>query len=262
MRITYSDYILQGNDVLENIKVLKAQGCRSVELLMDGACWDDEKGWERFVPDILREGVEVSLHPPSCDTNLTSEMKTLREASFRLYLDTIHLAGRLGARSVVIHPGFCYSPDFDKGRAKAAAREYLARFVEAAAPLGIRLLVENVGFGHASLYTMEEYSHLLDGFGPVAGYLIDIGHAHINHWDIPALIAGIRGRIYGFHIHDNDRSADKHLEIGNGTVAWEGIFQAMKTVPEDCDFILEYSPRVAVSKLAEGEKLLRERLEG
>lgn len=258
MTITYSDYILQGNHALKNIQRLRAIGADRVELLMDGTCWDDGEHWETLAPQLIDTGMSLTLHPPSCDTNLTAEMETLREASFHLYADAIHLAAKIGAFSVVIHPGFTYSPHFDKTRAQTQARIYLEKFVSLAKPLGIRLLVENVGFGHASLYTQEEYCRLLDGIDPIAGYLIDTGHAHINHWDIPGLIRQVAPRLYGMHIHDNAQRRDSHLHIGQGTIPWAQVFEAMRTVRQDCDFILEYSPDATLEQLIQARALLEE----
>lgn len=257
MLITYSDYILQGNHILDNLKKLKALGATSVEMLMDGTCWDDnDDGWDKLVPELIKSGIRLSIHPPSCDTNLTAEMKALRDASFKLYENAILLAHKINAASVVIHPGFTYSYKFDKERAKHNARKALLKLVENGKRLNVRLLVENVGFGHGSLYTQDEYTHLLDDIDPIAGYLIDTGHAHINGWDIPKLINDIAPRLYGFHLHDNSREYDAHLAIGNGTINWEPIFSAMKQLKTECDYIFEYSPKAQLEELNRGREIL------
>lgn len=255
MHITYSDYILQGRHVLDNLRTLQELGATSVELLMDGTCWDDgDDGWNKLVPALKAFGLRLTVHPPSCDTNMTAEMQTLRESAFTLYRKSIEFADSIGGQSVVIHPGFCYSPEFDKNRAKNEAKAYIRLLAKTAQRYGICLLVENVGFGHASLYTQEEYSHVLDDIDPIAGYLIDTGHAHINHWNIPQMITDIAPRLYGFHLHDNDQKRDAHLAIGNGTIDWPPIFEGMKTVRSDCDYILEYSPRAKLEELYTGRK--------
>ena len=261
MHFTYSDYILQGNHVLDNLSRLKELGASSVEMLMDGTCWDDaDSTWDHLAPQLAQCGLRLTIHPPSCDTNLTAEMETLRDASFSLYERAIYLAQQVGAESVVIHPGFTYSYRFDKNRAKAHAKEAIQLLSKVAKERNIRLLVENVGFGYASLYTQEEYSHLLDDVDPIAGYLIDTGHAHINHWCIPQLICATAPRLYGFHIHDNDGSCDAHLSLGNGTIDWSPIFDAMKLLHDDCDYILEYSPRVKLEELVRDCNALQQAL--
>ncbi len=261
MTITYSDYILQGKHVIDNIQKLKEFGADGVEMLMDGTCWDDKaNGWKKLVNPIKETCMRVSIHPPSCDTNLTAEMETLREASFSLYRDSIYLAAEIDAASVVIHPGFTYSSHFDKLRAKHYAEEYLNQLIEIAKPLGVKLFVEKVGCGHASLYTQEEYTNLLVDADPIAGYLIDTGHAHINHWNIPKLIEDVSDRLYGMHIHDNVQRGDVHLHIGTGTIPWDDVFVAMRGVRKDCDLILEYSPEAELSQLPEAKNLLIEKV--
>lgn len=262
MRITCSDYILQGGHVLSNIETLKQNGATSIELLMDGTCWDDELGWSRLADALRNADVEFSLHPPSCDTNLTAEMRALRDASFKLYEDTIHFAHDIGARSVVIHPGFCYAHNFDKAQAQRRAKEAIHRLADVARPLGIRLLVENVGFHHASLYTAREYAQLLGDVDPIAGYLIDTGHAHINQWPIAELLAELAPRMYGVHLHDNAQDADSHMAIGAGSIEWGPVLKALRTLPDDCDLILEYAPCATLDQLRAGRALLESALGG
>ena len=109
---------------------------------------------------------------------------------------------------------------------------------------------------------MSGYSHLLDDVDPIAGYLIDTGHAHINKWGIPKLINDIAPRLYGFHLHDNSRQYDAHLAFGNGTIDWPPIFEAMKQLSDDCDYIFEYSPNAKLEELARDRDTLIKAAEG
>ena len=157
---------------------------------------------------------------------------------------------------MVVHPGFTYSKFFDKKRAQEYAKEYINKLINIAKPLGIKLLIENVGFHHTSLYSQEEFTSLLDGVDPIAGYLIDTGHAHINNWDIPKLITNVADRLYGMHIHDNRQRYDVHLHIGTGTIPWNEVFATMRHIRPDCDLILEYSPNAELEQLIEARDLL------
>ena len=71
----------------------------------------------------------------------------------------------------------------------------------------------------------DEYACALDGIDETVGYLIDVGHANINGWDVPTLIRRVAPRLYGLHIHDNNGNSDQHLPIGDGTMEWN---QSMK----------------------------------
>ena len=257
MRISYSELLLLGDPVLGNIDRLLRRGGARVELMMDGRAWDNVDGtWARLVKGLRECGASLSVHPAAWDTNLTSETKAIRDATMRLHVDTIRFAAEIGAHQVVLHPGFSGSPAFDKAEARSRARAATEALIAVAKPLGIKLAFENVGYHGSSIYSFEEFSVALEGLDDTVGYLIDTGHAHINGWDIPKLIRRVSGRLYGLHIHDNDGLSDQHLPIYGGNIEWQGIFDAMKSAPEDCEFILEYAPGVPLERLSEGKSIL------
>ncbi len=198
----------------------------------------------------------IPFTPPAWDINLTSENKAIREASFSEYKKSIEFAGMIGASHVVIHPGFCFSPVFDRKLAQDRATDYINQLCEVAKPLNVKLVIENVGYNGSSMFTQDEFASFLDSIDETAGYLIDTGHAHLNGWDIPKLIKDTKERLLAIHIHDNSGVADEHLPVGEGTIQWEGIFAAIKELPEHCQLILEYAPMTPLEKLRVGKELL------
>ncbi|WP_400164472.1 sugar phosphate isomerase/epimerase family protein [Brevibacillus sp. TJ4] len=258
--ICYSDLPLITKDIVTNVEELIAHGAEKVELLMDGDKWDDmELLFEGVASRLKALPIGYTVHPPAWDTNLTSENKAIREASFAEYKKAIQFAAMIGADHVVIHPGFCFSPVFDKKLAQERARYYVNQLCEVARPLNVKLVVENVGYNGSSLFTQDEFIRFLDSIDETAGYLIDIGHAHLNQWDIPRLIRDTKDRLYAIHIHDNSGAGDEHLAIGEGTIQWEDIFEAMREIRNDCQLILEYAPNTPLEKLRVGkERLARE----
>lgn len=261
--ICYSDLALITRDIFENITELMAHGADKVELLMDGDKWDEmEALFADFTPRLGALPVGYTIHPPAWDINLTSENKAIREASFSEYKKAITFAGMIGADHVVIHPGFCFSPVFNKKLAQERAKQYIDQLCEIAKPLDVKLVIENVGYNGSSLFTPDEFTQFLDSIDETAGYLIDIGHAHLNQWDIPKLIRDTKDRLLALHIHDNSGTGDDHLPIGEGNIQWEEIFAAMREVSNDCQMILEYAPNTPLEKLREGKELLAREIYG
>ncbi|TMV45023.1 sugar phosphate isomerase/epimerase [Paenibacillus mesophilus] len=256
--ISYSDLLLLGGQAEENVDILLREGAAHIELLLDGKSWDDmEETMARLVPYLLGTKASYTVHPPAWDTNLTSENRAIRDASFEEYRKSIEWAHRIGATHVVIHPGFCFSPAFCKQTAALRAEEAVNRLCRVAAPLGIKLAVENVGYHGSSLFSQDEYVSFVERLEETAVYLVDTGHAHINGWDIPALIRQTAPRLGCVHLHDNTGDADDHLPIGEGTIQWAPVWEALRDAP-GCQLILEYAPGTALSKLSDGYKLLRE----
>ena len=85
---------------------------------------------------------------------------------------------------------------------------------------------------------------------------MDTGHAHVNHWDVPALIDRLKDRLFGIHIHDNKAGADSHLPMYEGSLNWPAIFRAILNIPGDCDLVLEYAPGTPLYRLDEGRRIL------
>ena len=191
--IIYADLPLLNGDVLTNIQLLIEYGAEKIELMMDGEKWNEmESLFEPMAKQLIEYPVTFSIHPPAWDINLTSENKAIREASFFEYKKAITFAGMIGASHVVIHPGFCFSPIFQKELAQQRAKEYIQELCVIAKPLGVQLAIENVGYNGSSIFTEEQFISFLDDVDETASYLIDIGHAQLNEWDIPDVIAAVK----------------------------------------------------------------------
>lgn len=256
-QICYSDLALLSNDLFDNIDQLIKHGADKVELLMDGQEWNEmEDLFETLVPKLQSLPVDYTIHPPAWDINLTSENRATRETAFSEYKKAIEFAGMIGASHVVIHPGFCFSPVFNKQTAQQRAAHYINELCQVAKPLNVKLAIENVGYNGSSLFTQEEYTNFLRDIDETAGFLIDTGHANLNNWDIPRLIKETKDRLLALHIHDNDGTGDDHLAIGEGTIDWKSVFTAINEYASHCELILEYAPNTPLEKLQPGKDLL------
>ncbi|MEA4846847.1 MAG: sugar phosphate isomerase/epimerase family protein [Clostridiaceae bacterium] len=259
--VSYSDLLLirgEGFDVIENIKTLRQYGADSVELMMDGVYWDrmDER-IEELSNTLASLPMFFSIHPPAWDTNLTSENKAIREATFLEYRKAIYFAHNICAKYVVIHPGFVYCPVSDKRLAARRSRAAVYELNKIAGPLGVKLAVENVGSLENAIFNMDEYIDFLNGTDDNIGYLIDTGHAHLNGWDIARLIEGTSKRLLALHLHDNDGAGDQHLPLETGKINWQPVYRVLKELVSDCQLVLEYKSGTPVEKLPEGKELLK-----
>ena len=239
-KIIYSDLPLLNEDIIENIQKLIDHGADKIELMMDGEKWNDmELLFDDIASQLKGFDIPFTIHPPAWDINLTSENKAIREASFREYKKAIKFAGKIGASHVVIHPGFSFSPVFDKNLAQSRAKLYLNQLCEIAKPLGVRLAIENVGYNGDAILTEAEFIDFLEDIDETAGYLIDIGHAQLDGWNVPHVIQSVKDRLIALHIHDNTGTSDDHLPIGEGKMDWEAIIDVLHKEEIVCELILE-----------------------
>lgn len=248
--IVFSDLCLLGNDPFQNMEQFLAVGVHRTELMMDGFFWDGFASRKKqFVEKIVQYDIAYSLHSPCWDVNLSCEVGHLREASLKVALEAIDFAAGSRCDYLVIHTGFCQSPAFDRKRAMEHSYESLRILCRRARESGVRLGVENVGYHGTSLYTYDEFVHLLDDFGDEAGYILDVGHAVLNGIDPAALLRDTKERLFGMHLHDNDGQADQHLPLGEGTICWEPLLAEIARTWHPCSLVLEYGWGTPLEKL-------------
>ena len=261
MRLSASEFILFCNPPAENVKRLH-EIVPEVELMLDGDAWDYEtEGWPEQAAALKGLGIPFTVHPPAWDVNPAAPIRALREAAAVLNKSAVGFAHEVGATQIVFHPGY-YDRDsfFSKSRAQGFCYQLLDEMVALCRPLGITVAFENIAGPSMALFTMEEYIHALDGVDPCVKFLLDVGHAHCNAWDIPELIGRIGDRLCGFHLHDNRGDGDSHLPIGRGSIPWEPVFEAMRALPEDVLYVMEYAAGTPLSELPKGKELLLEKL--
>ena len=260
VKIGYSELILLDHPVEENVARLAEAGADSVELMMDASGWDSLGEDYGPLADRLRAtGITFTVHPAAWDVNLAAEMHILREAAYRHHQQALAFAARLGAEQMVLHPGYS---TFDKERARELAHRTVCDLAQQAAACGVRLAFENIAGPAAALYTQEAFCHALDETGPSVGYLLDIGHANMNGWNIPEVIRTLGNRLLGLHLHDNLGVGDDHLPVGQGSIQWAPIWAAAaESCTDACHWILEYAPGTPLHWLTQTRESIRRVME-
>lgn len=249
--------MIGGKTAEENVDALIAGGAQNIELMLDGIAWDSfETRMDELVAMLLKKNVTYSIHSPVWDINLTSENAQMRRAVLDCYKASILFGHKLGAASVVLHPGFCRAPTFDKELAKKRAKESILELAKYNRPFGCQLLVENVGNKRTGIFTYPEFIHFLDGMPSCVNYLVDLGHAHLCGWDSAALIKTLGNRLKALHIHDNPGSVDAHRPIGEGTIQFTDIFNTLKATGLCYNLILEYNIGTPISTLKKDAEML------
>lgn len=257
MRISASEFILFCNPPAENVERL-SKIVPEVELMLDGDAWDYEvEGWPEQVRELKCFDVPFTVHPPAWDVNAAAPIRALRDAAAILNKAAVTFCREVGGSQIVFHPGYYDSESFfSRTRAQGFCYSLLDELIIMCRPLGITIAFENIGGPSTALFTQEEYIHALDNIDPCVKFLLDVGHAHCNHWNIPEVIDRIGDRLCGFHLHDNNGSGDSHLPIGQGTITWSPVFDVMRSLPKDVLYVLEYAAGTPISALEEGRDLL------
>ena len=157
----------------------------------------------------------------------------------KIFAKTFAFAKKIKAGFVVVHTNEGWSGEREQVQNLVIRR--LRNVLELGEQYGVQVLIENVGLRpkQSLLFDLPEFMALLDVF-PQAGVLLDTGHAHVNGWDIPAVIKTLGKRLVACHLHDNSGQGDEHLPIGQGSIAWEAYFKAIKKHAPKSIQVLEY----------------------
>jgi sugar phosphate isomerase/epimerase len=159
-----------------------------------------------------------SIHTPCRGTNIASLLEPIRKASVEVMEECMGIAADVGA-SVVIHPGyFAWAEERDK------AERQLARSLKDLAALSeeysVRFFIENMGNWEYFLLKTPEELPLIG----TADFALDVGHAHQMH----NLDEFLRLPAAHYHLHDNAGDADSHLAVGDGTINFAAVMDAVR----------------------------------
>lgn len=194
-----------------------------------------ERTAERILKILEQNGMRcVQTHLPNYDLGISSEIldETMEEAIQK----AIAISAEIRARWCVCHPRSSVSTGYDSKAALADNRRSIDAYLELAEKLGIGIAVENIPeFPRAKIpYYTSQYEDLLelaDSFqSERIGVCWDFGHANLMKWDHAEAIRRMGERIKCTHIHNNFGLQDNHLCPDQGTINWENVISALRSI--------------------------------
>lgn len=206
--------------------------------------WGGRRFYELALESIFRDrSGKFSIHAPFQYIDFSAPCD--EAALFDYLMEPFELYHRFHAEGYVIHTDSPAKQPYAAAEADARrkrAEDRLLRFDEIAHREGVELLVENLCVGSAGhhLFSQAQYLQLfLDH--PQLNCLIDIGHAHVQGFDLENILRTLGGRIRAYHLHDNDGLRDSHLPPFQGSFDWPAFAAlAMRYTPE-AHMVLEYA---------------------
>lgn len=199
--------------------------------------------------------------------NLIAAEKSHRIGAMDEVKRAIEAAEQVPFAAVVLHLGLKDAPwDESALERSLTAIEHLEAF---AAPLGVRLLLENM---QNEVATPENLLTILKtGHFDSVGVCLDVGHLHLampadgapRDSGVGAAVEMLGPRIAQVHLHDNhgafahsSEMKDEHLWPGSGTIDWPAVSSALAALPAATPAILEVAgerdePSEAVTRKAE-----------
>ncbi len=178
-----------------------------------------------------------TLHAPFCGVNLASINPNIRKASISEILNSILYASTLGCKLIVVHPGIIsYPRSLDKFERIAKENEIdsFLQICEKAEQQKLLVCVENMPRmppAFKESWTGDEMIKIVDTCGsPYVQIVLDVGHCNTTDIPIPSIIERFGKHIKHVHIHDNDGVRETHSIVGQGSIHWQGVINALKDI--------------------------------
>jgi sugar phosphate isomerase/epimerase len=178
---------------------------------------------------------QLTIHGPFMDLSPGAVDLKVREVTTQRFSDVLDISEILKPKVIVFHSGY------DKWKYDSRVDIWLEGSLktwrpvnERAVDLGIKIAIENIFEdepGHLALLAKEMGS---DNFG----LCFDTGHFNLFS-QVPLMewLGIIKPYVLELHLHDNSRTADEHLAIGEGDFDFPTLFKELEGI--DCVHTIE-----------------------
>lgn len=196
----------------------------------------------------------LGIHGPFWGWTISSYDPDVRAVVRKRMDQALDVCAALGGTHVVIHSPFTtwgynhrglYPSDAD--RMLSAARDTLSAALARADGMGVTFVLENIEDKDPA-----DRAALCEALGWQALALsVDTGHAHYAHGSTGAppvdfYIRAAGNRLGHVHLQDADGYADRHWQLGQGTILWPSVFQALSEITSAPRLIIELRDKAGV----------------
>lgn len=194
-----------------------------------------------------RSGISLSLHTPY-SINPSDKIPMIRDANISYLKRCVLIAHKLNATHVTTHIGYCNGlPSWTRMRQDALERlvSSFKEVLEDCQELNVKMALENVN----PMPKDSEFFYLGDSLkdfeflfseleSPYLNLCLDTGHANTNEGP-SAYVRKFGKKIINVHFHDNMGRYDDHLDVGEGTIPWKEVADALREIEFFGPFISE-----------------------
>lgn len=236
--------------------LLEAPRDLELQAFVDAEVLDGD--WSALAADTRRllDGHQgrLGIHGPFWGFTIASYDPEVRRLVTRRFQQALDVCAAVKGTHVVIHSPFTtwgYNHrglyPRDAARMLDAVRDTLQPVLARAADMGVTFLLENIEdidpAGRAGLCAALDWQAL--------ELSVDTGHAHYAHVATGAppvdfFLRAAGARLGHVHLQDSDGYADRHWQIGHGTILWPSVFSAIAETGATPRLILELRDKAGV----------------
>jgi sugar phosphate isomerase/epimerase len=180
---------------------------------------------QHLAETLHKNNLEVTFHGPFMDLSPGGVDRKIKEVTLDRFLKTIELARLFRPKMIVFHPGYeKWKFDGNEGLWLESSLETWRPLVEKAEATGLTLAVENVYEEKPD--TLRALLEKIDS--PYFRFCFDSGHHNVFSKSPLSLWLEMLGKYLGeTHLHDNHRTRDEHLPMGEGTFSFDQFFKLL-----------------------------------
>ncbi|ADZ69401.1 sugar phosphate isomerase/epimerase family protein [Polymorphum gilvum] len=238
-------------DFLELHRTLMLEKPRDLEL-QDFVNADTLNGdWQPLVEraKALLDGHQgrLGIHGPFWGMNVANPDPDIAAIVGKRLLQGLEVCEALGATHMVVHSPYSTwdhnnLDSYERGREKVIERCHatMKEAVARAEAIGCELVIENIEDKDP-----RDRVILAESFNsPAVAVSLDTGHAHYAHGSTGAppvdhYVAAAGNRLRHVHLQDADGYADRHWSLGEGTIRWTAVFEALGRLSSTPRLIIE-----------------------
>jgi len=177
----------------------------------------------------------LTIHSPFMDLSPGAVDPRVRDITIKRFSRVLSFAEILRAEAVVFHSGY------DKWKYDMRVDIWLESSLitwgvidKMASDIGVKVAIENIFEDEPSNLKL-----LMDGMNSSNfGVCFDTGHFNLfSKVSLSQWLSTLKPYIIEIHLHDNDRTADSHLAIGDGNFNFRGLFDEFKD--KNCIYTIE-----------------------
>ncbi len=231
---------------------------RDVELqsFVDASVLDSD--WTPLAAEVKRllagHKGRVGIHGPFWGFTIDSQDPLVRAVVQKRLDQGLDVCAAVNGSHMVIHSPFT-TWDYNNLDGYPGARDalftrvhdLLSPIVARAETLGVTLVMENI-----EDIVPADRKALCESFGSAALQLsIDTGHAHYAHGSngappVDYYVKSAGEMLAHVHLQDADGYADRHWQIGNGSILWPSVFKALAALSVKPRLILELADKAGI----------------
>ena len=261
MELGIGNYYLNKYGLSEGAKIMAEHGYATVDYQLS-----DIKGElytardEDFLTKVLNikrtlnsAGITVrQIHGPFCP-ELRDSTEDERAVCFEKMVKGIVIAKHLGASYMAVHTLAPFGHGVQELEpVREINKAFFTPLAKVAGKLGITVCLENLPFRRFPLSETHVLADLIREIdSPYLKMTFDTGHANLFPGSIGDKIRYAGDLIKILHVHDNDGTADQHLNPYKGNIEWSDFAEALYDVGFSGVLNLETNP-IAKEQLAAG----------